>query len=279
MLTNTEPINKRGSRHSRQDRELLREVREHGRAVDQIATELGADEPDEQEEPQEEAVQEAKEVTQEKRVKQYDIVIDEQRTNGGRIIISTALPDRDRDRVMSRGARIEDYMRNPVVQFGHNYRDPWATIGRTNDLQVGNDTIVSDFDLRPAANEHDPQNIVLLLWNGNWIRTASIGFLPAEWQENELGGFDFLVWILTEWSIVPVPANQGALRLAAKALGTEEQAALKTILSPQATVKETEAGLSVVESTPVASPETQEELSQDVIDALAEALTHLVHNL
>lgn len=147
---------------------------------------------------------------------------------GGKIRINTASVDRDRDRVFPSGAQIGNYMKNPVVQWGHNYRDPWATIGKTTGLDVTAEFIDATFELRPPANEADPQNIVLLLWAGGWVRTASIGFSPFgepdeqrldfHGRENEFGGMDFMRWELLEWSLVPIPANQDALRLAAKAL-------------------------------------------------------------
>ena len=137
---------------------------------------------------------------------------------GGRIVISTAGCDRDSDRVMSRGAVLENYLKNPVVMWGHSYGAPADVIGRTVNLDVQDGGIAADFELRPAANDQDPQNIVRLLWDGGWVRTASIGFRPIEMQPNEFGGNDITAWELLEWSLVPIPANQDALRLAAKAL-------------------------------------------------------------
>lgn len=154
--------------------------------------------------------------------KTFDIVVEEKRKDGGRIVISTGGLDRDKDRVLPEGGNFENYLKNPVVQWGHNYRDPWATIGKTNSINVSNNNISVDFDLRPPANDQDPQNIILLLWNGNWIRTASIGFDPGfiahAWEDNEDGGRDFTEWELLEWSLVPIPANQDALRLAVKGI-------------------------------------------------------------
>ena len=137
---------------------------------------------------------------------------------GGRIIISTAGCDRDRDRVMPRGAVLDNYLKNPVVMWGHSYYQPSDVIGRTVNLETSDGGITADFELRPAANDQDPQNIVRLLWDGGWVRTASIGFRPIEMQPNEYGGNDITAWELLEWSLVPIPANQDALRLAAKAL-------------------------------------------------------------
>lgn len=153
--------------------------------------------------------------------KTFEIKILEKRKDGGRIAINTASLDRDRDRVMPAGARVDNYQRNPVVQWGHNYRDPWATVGKSNTLELSADAIVADFDLRPAVNDYDPQNIVLLLWNGGWVQTASIGFIPKAGKPNAEGGTDFTEWELLEWSIVPIPSNQDAVRLAVKGFGSE----------------------------------------------------------
>jgi hypothetical protein len=148
--------------------------------------------------------------------KTFEIKVLDRRKDGGRIVVSTGSVDRDRDRVFPQGAKTEDYLRNPVVQWGHNYSDPWATVGRTQQLEITETGIVADFTLRPAANDQDPQNIVLLLWDGDWIRTASIGFQPETAVPNDFGGLDFTNWGLLEWSLVPIPANQDALRLAEK---------------------------------------------------------------
>lgn len=144
------------------------------------------------------------------------IEVAERRKDGGRIIISTGSPDRDKDRVFPQGGKLENYLRNPVVQWGHNYMDPWATIGRTRTLEVNQSGIVADFEMRPAANNQDPQNIILLLWEQEFVRTASIGFKPETAVPNDLGGYDFTSWDLLEWSLVPIPANQDAIRLAMK---------------------------------------------------------------
>lgn len=147
-----------------------------------------------------------------------EVKVLEKRKDGGRIIINTASADRDRDRVMPSGAAVEDYLRNPIVQWGHNYRDPWATVGKTTSLEKEAGGLIAEFELRPAANDQDPQNIIRLLWEGEWIRTASIGFIPKAGKPNELGGTDFSAWDLLEWSLVPIPSNQDALRLAVKGL-------------------------------------------------------------
>lgn len=137
---------------------------------------------------------------------------------GGRILITTNACDRDRDRVMPHGVQLDNYLKNPVVMWGHSYDKPSDIIGRTVNLEVTDGGIVAEFELRPAANDQDPQNVVQLLWDGGWIRTASIGFRPLVAEPNEFGGNDFKEWELLEYSLTPIPANAAALRLAAKAL-------------------------------------------------------------
>ncbi len=150
--------------------------------------------------------------------KTFEVEIIDKNEHGGRIRINTGAQDRDRDRVLPLGARIANYLANPVVMWGHEYRLPASTIGRTNNLEISENGIIADFILRPAANEQDPQNVVKLLWDGNWVRTASVGFIPIKTEPNDFGGVDFLEWELLEWSIVPIPSNQDALRLAVKSL-------------------------------------------------------------
>ncbi len=155
--------------------------------------------------------------------KELPVEIEESSAVGGRIRITTGALDRQNDRVIPGGAMIENYMKNPVVQWGHNYRDPWATIGETVQLEVSNDGIVAEFSLREPANANDPMTIIRALWEQGLIRTASIGFNPAKWDQNDAGGYDFTEWELLEWSLVPVPANQEALRLAVKGLEVKAQ--------------------------------------------------------
>ena len=116
-----------------------------------------------------------------------NIKIMETRENGGRIRINTDALDRDNDRVYPDGAQFDNYLKNPVVLWGHNYRDAAALIGRTNSIEHTPEYIDVDFDLRDAANESDPQNIVRLLWNQGFVRTASIGFMPlGDIAQNDL---------------------------------------------------------------------------------------------
>lgn len=151
--------------------------------------------------------------------------------NGGRMIASTPDVDRDKDRVMPNGAKLENFIKNPVLMYGHNYRDPWALIGKVGDLQIDSSGLNFVPELREAANDADPMTVIRALWDQKLLRACSIGFNPTKWMENEVGGRDFVEWELLEISIVPIPANQNALRLAAKAIdgGGEELATTQPV--------------------------------------------------
>ncbi len=153
----------------------------------------------------------------------------------GRMIASTPDVDRDKDRVMPNGAKLENFIKNPVLMYGHNYRDPWALIGKVGDLQIDSSGLNFVPELREAANDADPMTVIRALWEQKLLRACSIGFNPTKWMENEVGGRDFVEWELLEISIVPIPANQNALRLAAKAIddsGSGEELAITQPAQP-----------------------------------------------
>jgi hypothetical protein len=140
--------------------------------------------------------------------------------DGGRIIITTPALDRDKDRVFPGGANVTDYLKNPVVLWGHNRQDPWAIIGKTTALTINEGSITADFELRPAASDTDPQHIIRALWENGFVRSASIGFRPEidTVKANGMGGMDIPSWSLLEWSLIPIPANQEAMRAVTKSM-------------------------------------------------------------
>lgn len=173
----------------------------------------------------------------------------------GRMIASTPDVDRDKDRVIATGARLDNFLKNPVLMYGHNYRDPWALIGKAADLQVDAGGINFQPELREPANDSDPMTVIRALWDQKLLRAASIGFNPTKWMENEVGGRDFVEWELLEISIVPIPANQNALRLAAKAIdggGSEESATIAPVQPVQ----------------PVEEPANDGDIDEEVLMAL-----------
>ena len=182
----------------------------------------------------------------------------------GRMIASTPDVDRDKDRVLPNGAKLENFIKNPVLMYGHNYRDPWALIGKVGDLQIDSSGLNFVPELREAANDSDPMTVIRALWDQKLLRAASIGFNPTKWMENEVGGRDFVEWELLEISIVPIPANQNALRLAAKAIGSGEP-------------EEDIAGTIIVPSLPeAASADEIEEAAMNAVRVFLEAVDQAI---
>jgi uncharacterized protein len=134
-----------------------------------------------------------------------------------RAVVSTASPDRDGDCVLPRGLQLANYLKNPVVPFGHSYRD--LPVGRTVELSVTDRAVsaVIEFAGHPQAQA------VCDLYKGGFLSAFSVGFSPIEWVPNEHGGRTYNKAELLEISCVPVPANAEALVVArSKGLELEE---------------------------------------------------------
>jgi HK97 family phage prohead protease len=189
--------------------------------------------------------------------------IDTQNADGW-IIASTPAVDRQNDRVMPLGIDLTNYQKNPVVVFGHDYSSPWAIIGTAVDMSVDMSGLRIKPELRAAANDSDPMNIIKALWDAGLLRAASIGFMPIEAKQNEFGGLDFTKTQLLEVSLVGIPANQEALRLAIKALD------VPVLDAP------TEA---ITDATEPAATNATNELTPEQLAALAAQLSALTETL
>ncbi len=143
----------------------------------------------------------------------------------GWIVASTPVVDRDGDRVQPTGIDLENYRKNPVLLYGHNYADPFAVIGRAAEITVDEMGLRILPELREPATDTDPMHIIKALWDQGLLRAASIGFRPLQAMGNAYGGKDITHAELLEVSLVPIPANQTALRLAAKSLGEGDEKA------------------------------------------------------
>lgn len=141
------------------------------------------------------------------------------------ITISTGSVDRDNDVLVPDGAVLENYRKNPVVLWGHEW---WSLpIARAEDIRVEGDSIVARdrFPTREEAGVGEGESffagsVYSMLVNG-YLNAASVGFDPKEHKfVEDRGGFTFLEWELLEHSIVPIPANADAL-MAASADGID----------------------------------------------------------
>lgn len=119
-------------------------------------------------------------------------------------VISTGARDRDGEIVMPDGVDVSNYMRNPVVLFAHDYRSP--PVAKTESIWREDNALVARFRFPPPGTYEFADNI-RKLWAAGFLNAVSVGFIPLERDGDKI-----TKWELLEFSIVPVPANQEALR-------------------------------------------------------------------
>lgn len=135
--------------------------------------------------------------------------------------ISTEAPDRGGDIVRAAGAQLENYMLNPVVMYAHDYSD--LPVAKALDVQIfPGDSVDATFQF-PEWGISEKSDTVRRLWQGGFLNAVSIGFQPTAYQPIKGGGYEYTEWEMLEFSIVPVPMNAEALRLALKAIVQQEQ--------------------------------------------------------
>jgi HK97 family phage prohead protease len=132
---------------------------------------------------------------------------------------STESQDRDGDVLVATGADLENYRRNPVVMYAHDYTD--LPVAKALEIEA-----VPGVGLRakiqfPEPGVNPKADAVRGLWAGGFLNAASVGFVPRA-STPEGKGARFTAWELLEFSIVPVPANADALRLAVKSMEPDD---------------------------------------------------------
>ncbi len=138
------------------------------------------------------------------------------------IMISTESVDRSGDIMRAAGGDFANYMKNPVVLLGHNYSD--LPIAKTTEINIIPGSGVRARFQFPEFGLYDKADTTRKLWDAGFLNAASIGFNPKKSVNLEpdkpWGPQEYIEWELLEWSIVVVPANQDALRLALENIET-----------------------------------------------------------
>lgn len=158
------------------------------------------------------------------------LAVDERTMSAG-FVVSTARRDHAGDIVVPAGCleTLRDYEQNPVVFYAHQSTCP--PVAKACDpsgklaLWFEQSRILSRAYFHGKTRESDE---VFKLVAAGVLKAASIGFVPLEADlippgdiegqlaegrlEFDFGGYVFKRWHLLEWSVVPVPANPGALR-------------------------------------------------------------------
>lgn len=151
-------------------------------------------------------------------------------------VVSTDTVDRTREVLLPKGAKIDEYRKNPVVLWSHDSSEP--PIGKCLWIRKGKNAITAavKFATTPRAEE------VWQLFRDGFLRAFSVGFRPLKghspepkeikrrpaWAEAE---WIYDEWELLEFSPVTVPTNPEALIVAIKSnqltLSEEMQKELK----------------------------------------------------
>ena len=123
--------------------------------------------------------------------------------------------DRDGELIKASGWQLDNYRKNPVVLWAHDYRQP--PIGKTIGVEVRDGRLVFRVEFAPAET-YPFADVIYNLYKGGFLNAASVGFIPLE-TEGGKGKSDsacriYLKQELLELSAVPVPSNPDALTVA-----------------------------------------------------------------
>jgi len=133
--------------------------------------------------------------------------------------------DRDGDIIRLSGWKLENYKKNPVFLWAHNYGS--VPIARAEKVIKRKDPAKMDFFLQyPTKGIYPFADMILELYAGKFINTSSVGFIPSKWEpipEEEKGegpdnpyGRVYTSQELLELSGCAVPSNPNALQNALK---------------------------------------------------------------
>ena len=140
-------------------------------------------------------------------------------------VITTSAKDRDNDTINPQGWGFDNYLKNPVVLFAHDYTKP--AVAKTIDLRVEGDKVVAVAEF-PTPEIYDFGYTLYLLYREGFMNAVSVGFIPLEFKQRD-DGYDYIKQELLEYSLVPVPANPEAL-VVARSKGINLKPLYKSIL-------------------------------------------------
>jgi len=147
--------------------------------------------------------------------------------------------DRDGDIITLKGWQLENYLKNPVFLWAHDYRSvPLGAAQKVVRRRKPEPHMVFYIKF-PTEGVHPFADMILQLYHEKVINASSVGFIPLEWEplekedeEGKLlllrGGRRYLKQELLELSGCAVPSNPNALQDALKSYADSDERVLET---------------------------------------------------
>ena len=132
-------------------------------------------------------------------------IIDEKNRMVLGVVGSSGVIDRHGESVNPMGWELQNYLKNPVLMFGHDYSS--FPVGKALKVYIEDNKL--KFDLKFADTEEGVKTFNLI--KDGFLNTTSVGFIPKEWGTAGVDAYSIMKQELLELSVVPVPANPEAL--------------------------------------------------------------------
>lgn len=127
-------------------------------------------------------------------------------------VISTDQVDRMGDTIAVDGWKLESFRKNPVVLWAHD--SSILPVGKASNVRVEDGKLKARATFMPRELSGFADTVMKALKAG-FLSASSVGFAPLKYNfvddPQRRFGIDFLEQELLEFSIVPIPANPGAL--------------------------------------------------------------------
>ncbi len=137
--------------------------------------------------------------------------------------ISTGIKDRDGEMLIPEGVLLDNYQKNPVVPFAHNYK----TLPPAKNMWIKRDekglVAKTVFAKSQKAEEYYQAYTEDIGGTGPLLNAFSVGFIPLEWEDTDTKALEknpdlpkriYNKWELLEYSLVPIPSCAEALTIA-----------------------------------------------------------------
>ena len=100
-----------------------------------------------------------------------------------RFITSTEDQDRDGDRITASGWKLDNYKKNPVILYGHDYAS--IPIGKCINIEIDqySKRLIQDIQF-PTKEEYEFGDTVYRMCKAGYLNTTSVGFIGLIHEPN-----------------------------------------------------------------------------------------------